>query len=299
MLLIVAYIGGLMLSGCHLLCHGASCMNSLPIEYARLIDATDVAERLHLPKARERHKWACPCCGSSDALHVYPGPGRGSSCYSCGESPDAIGLVMRAGGMKFMDAIRWLAGEFGFSDLIGDKSASSTLDAKRRLRDVQAQIAERERERDRLEVERRYAAYDVWDRIWPMLTLGIEGWEYMEGRAIPYEVAEHCGIRSVATEAAWQNIREQFTDDELEGAGLLGKNSRGAYPVPWRVPFLVIPYFLSEGGIDILRFRDLSGSAPKYLSPLGHRPTTASLDHSGHVLADDYPTLFICEGEIN
>jgi len=274
-------------------------MNTIPIQYTRLLDASEVVERLQLPKSKQRHKWACPKCASSDALHVYPGPGRGSMCFSCGESLDAIGLVMSVAGLRFFDALKWLAADFGFSDLLDEKSAGSTLKAKRRIKDIQRQIAERERERERMEAARREDARTVWNDIWPMLTLGFAAHDYLKSRAIPYEVAHHVGIRSVESMSAWENIRAKFSACELHAAGLLGGDDADSYPFPWKVPFLVMPYWLECGGVDILRFRDLSGQAPKYLSPLGHRPQTPYLSHSAYELADDYSTLYVCEGELN
>lgn len=272
-------------------------MDDLALEHCRLLDATDVAELCGLPKARERHKWGCPACGSSDALHVYSGPGRGSTCFSCNAHPDAIDLVELTQGLDFQESIKWLAGEFGFDDLID--GGADPHEARRRTREIKDRIEERRQEKARLEVESRKKAWAVYDKLWPMLELGPSGADCLESRAIPTKVARHVGIRSVESDDQWQVIRRKFWPGTLESAGLTGRKDGDTYPVPWRAPFLVIPYWLEGGGVDVLRFRDLSGDAPKYLSPLGQKPTTPYLGHAAHELADDYQTLYICEGEIN
>ncbi|MFP4600324.1 MAG: hypothetical protein ACLFVJ_18865 [Persicimonas sp.] len=273
-------------------------MDNLALEYCRLIDATHLVELLDLPKARERRKWACPACGSSDALHVYPGPGRGSTCFSCDAHPDAIDLVELVIGTDFMGAVRWLAGEFGFTDLVD--GTADPREARERHKKIKAQVERRRKEKARMEAKARKRARSVYNKLWPMLELGPAGREYLEARGIPVHVAGHVGIRSVESMDQWRDIRSGFWPGTLAQAGLEGANDGDTYPVPWRAPFLVIPYWLEEGGIDVIRFRDLSGkSNAKYLSPLGQRPTTPYLSHAAYDIADDYPTLYVCEGELN
>jgi len=273
-------------------------MDDRALQNCRLLDATQVAELLRIPKARERHKWACPACGSSDGLHVYPGPGRGATCFACGQHPDAIDLVQFITGQDFHGAIRWLASEFGFSDLVD--GTADPIEAKRRQRELRQQIEERQLEKVRLEAQARKKARAVYDRLWPELTLGAAARTCLDKRAIPPHVAHHVGIRSVESGAKWRELREGFWPGELEAAGLVGRGDDGPYPVPWRTPFMVIPYWLEQSGIDTVRFRDLSGqSAAKYISPRDQRPTVPYQSHAAHELADDYDTLYICEGELN
>ncbi|MFU8806482.1 MAG: CHC2 zinc finger domain-containing protein, partial [Bradymonadaceae bacterium] len=263
-----------------------------------LIDTTDVAQALGLQKARERHKWACPFCGSSDGLHVYKESGQGAFCFVCDHAYDAIDLTRQALGLGFRDAVKWLAARYGVSDPFEGSIDLEEMRARRKEID-----AERERRRVEKELEeaaRRSAARDVFDRIWPELELTSSGLSYLEARSLNPEIAHHAGIRSVESRQEWDALLEGFWPDELEAAGLEGRNDRGTFSVPWFFPFLVIPYWLEEGGLDILRFRDLSGRAnQKYLSPLKHHPQTAYLSHGAFDLADDYPTLYICEGELN
>lgn len=269
---------------------------SAAIECCRLLDATEVATAANLPKSKESRKWACPACPSSDALHVYQGPGRGAHCFSCGGSFDAVGLVMGTAKLEFKASVEWLATQFGFSDLI-----SGTVDlseVKKRRAAIDAEMQKREAERKRLDAERMRQAQGVFTRFWGSLTLGPAGQEYLQSRAIPLDVAEHFGLVSIESEEQLQAVHAQFWPDELEVAGLVGVNERGLYPFPWRTPCLVIPY-ADEGGLSFLRFRDLSGGTPKYISPRGLRPTGPWNAHASYDHADHYPTLYICEGELN
>ena len=67
-----------------------------------------VATHLRLVPAPsgEPHKFACPVCSSSDALHCYGRLGQGAYCYACGA--DTIGVVRAARGCRYGDAVRLL-----------------------------------------------------------------------------------------------------------------------------------------------------------------------------------------------
>lgn len=271
-------------------------MNDLAIENCRVLNSQLVVESLNVSKARESKKWSCPSCGSSDALHVYPGAGRGSHCFSCGKSMDAIDLVQAMTGLGFKRAVDWLANEFGFSDLMSGHT--DLQEVKRRQKKIREQIEEKKQEKRRLQEARRRDAIGIYLKLFRQMSLGPVGRRYLKSRGIPQEVGDHFGICSVESDGEWEKIRSNFWVDELEAAGLLGQNDRGTFPVPWRTPFLVIPYIKNDR-LDILRFRDLTGGTPKYLSPLGHKPRAPYLSWDALEFADDYSTLYVCEGEIN
>jgi DNA primase len=264
-----------------------------------LVDAMDVADRLGLGKDSERYKWECPACGSSDALHAYPGSGRGFYCWSCSEGFDAIGLVDAALRVGFKASVRWLAQEFAFDDLLDGRADHQEVSS--RLKEMKKRKRERERKR-RAEFEaRRSAGRDIWEAIWHELALDGFATFYLASRSIPIEAARHVGIRSVETRDDWGRLTSPYSEEELERAGILGRSDGETFPVPWRFPCLVIPYWRPESGIDIMRFRpiDSGGAGPKYLSPLQHKPEHPFLGHAALEAADDYDTLYICEGELN
>lgn len=274
-------------------------MNAIPpvvLDHIRhYICAQDVANALGLPKGKERHKWACPACGSSDALNVYREPGRGSHCFSCGQSHDPIDLVRETLGLDFRPAVEWLAGSLGFAHLLSDEIDEAEL--RKHQVEIAREQERRRREREEREELARRVGRDVYDRIWPLMMLGPAGTKYLEQRAIPAEVAHHVGIRSVESMAEWRELLEPFTDEELDLAGLT-LESGGLFP--WEAPFLVIPYWFEKGGIDIIRFRSLNPETRwRYLSPRGHKPTVPYLSHAAFSLSNTHDVLFVCEGELN
>lgn len=77
------------------------------------LSGADVAGEVGLSPARERHKYACPACPSSNALHAYPRPKGGAYCFSCGASFSAVDLAAAALGLSPAEACRRLAERFG------------------------------------------------------------------------------------------------------------------------------------------------------------------------------------------
>jgi hypothetical protein len=91
-------------------------MGALPWDDVNARPSGDVAGLLGLAKARERHKYACPACDSSDALHAYPstgGRGGGFTCWSCNRSFSNVDAAAVRWGMEPGDACRELAGRLG------------------------------------------------------------------------------------------------------------------------------------------------------------------------------------------
>lgn len=266
------------------------------ISQSTTLSAPTVAHALGLTKARERHKWGCPACGSSDGLHVYEGQGRGAYCWACDKGFDAIDLVRASTQLKFKEAVAWLASEFSFSD------SAEPISPSERIR-IDRELAERQRAEDEKRERDTATAREVYDTLWGSMQLGTVGREYLESRAIPYEVAHHIGTRSVESQKEWEALRDLCWPHDLATAGLVGTSKDGEeYPVPWSTPFLVLPYWLDEG-LDILRFRSLKEKGSKglrYMSPQGRQPSVPFLSWSAsRVAIENKSTLYICEGEFD
>jgi DNA primase len=75
--------------------------------------------RGRVPSLRlERGHWRgdCPWCsdaypGASPSLYVYPD--NRYHCFTCGETGDAISFLMWDEGLRFMQAVEWLAAMAG------------------------------------------------------------------------------------------------------------------------------------------------------------------------------------------
>lgn len=86
-------------------------MDQFELQKLRDLPIEGVAERLGLHVTR--HKCLCPFHDDHHASMSFR-PGRGTwRCFTCGAHGGTIDLVMRRLGMDFLDACRWLAGEFG------------------------------------------------------------------------------------------------------------------------------------------------------------------------------------------
>lgn len=259
-------------------------------EIRRLVDCRTLAEHLGVKFSRTGgDRWKAHCFHPNNHSNGDRNPSlsvdaTGFKCWSgsCGVEGDCFALVMEVEGVSFTGALEWLAG------FVGRTPQAERPKATRR--GVQPHVSTPEPDPPDLSDVR-----EIWEKVWSLCELGPKGVEYIESRGFPTELAEHVGIRSVENKAEWGRIRRECGKDALELAGLRPENDRGRYPLPWRTPFLVIPMWL-DVGVDIIRFRDLSGSAPKYLSPHKFNPAAPYLAHG---VEGDTGTLFVCEGELN
>jgi hypothetical protein len=279
----------------------------------REIPASEVAPMVGLAKARERHKWACPACNSSDALHVYQGQGKGAHCFSCGESFDSIGLAMKAQGYVFPDACKWLGERFGV-EVEGDVPSSirrrPTMPTAKP--ETVFEFFDRMAEETSLALIRRDARKCL-EWIWRKCSLSDSSAAYLESRGISRELADHVGIRSM-TGDQWRHLHTRIAQwprgpEVLKAAGLIHPTWKTIYPSP-RGETLVFPYWLDDGGIDTLRFRQIGGGH-KMLSLCRTECGIASpkapflgydgedSDKSMYQAGRDMGFLFICEGELN
>lgn len=166
------------------------------IDWAQLrsLDMTTVLERLGAERARQRHKWSCPVCGSSDALHLYPRDNR-AHCYAEGEGYNPLDLLMAAEGLDALEAARHLSGWFGL-ELHGPptRPPQEFFESLARAR---AQASQNSSEADAIEVCA--AALDA--EVWALLE-GLEPTDearaWLTTRGLSAEVAWELGCRDVA-----------------------------------------------------------------------------------------------------
>lgn len=96
-----------------------------------LADPRQLASALDLKPARERNKYACPACSSTDALSLTVPDGRVRvKCFSCDVGGDALTLVAigsgypaKPQGRDFLDVLRAGAEIAGRQDLLADLDA--------------------------------------------------------------------------------------------------------------------------------------------------------------------------------
>jgi DNA primase len=274
----------------------------IPWQELRDLDAVQVAERIGLERARKsgQHKWECPRCSSSDALHVYPDngqhEGRGAFCFSCQEPLSTIDLVMEAWSVDAKEAAGLLGSMFGVT--WEDRSSAPPIinrKPKARLGEIPV-----DRAMLRAPVEEMF----MGSRLGPMAQA------FLASRGLDVEMCAYVGLRSIESQEEYLKVIEGFHRDELEAGGML--TTKGRHHPGWALPVLAIPYLTRarvmhpEHGeipaLDTMRFRQIRHErGPKYLSlagPLGTPATPFLVEQVDVALANDMP-LYICEGELN
>ena len=234
----------------------------------RTLSGAQVTQEVGLPSARAKHKYGCPSCDSSDALHAYAGAGEGAYCFSCSTAFSAVDLAAAAWGVTPADACSRVADRFGIrgDDLRG-------FEARRPPR----QAVPRTREATDPQVVRIRA--EVYGSVVANLRLGEGGRSYLAGRGLNPDFASVQGLRSLDSERAWSDLGRYlvsaFTRDQLVVAGFALRPDDGSPPRPWfpwygRVPAILIPYHSRTGRVEAVRFRRMGGEKDRrYMAPLG------------------------------
>ena len=215
-----------------------------------------VAQEVGLKSARERHKFACVACDSSDALHAYPGQGDGLYCFGCGTSFSAVDLGSTVWGLSPVEVCRRLAERFGIeSDLPYERSPTTrTESAKHVVDDLQRVRAE------------------VYGDMVASLSLGSGGRAYLRGRGLNPDFASVQGLRSIDCLTEWSELYDHFASthsmEALEAAGLARD---GKAWMPWwgKAPAILIPYVSRADQVEAIRFRRMTPGDRRYMVPLG------------------------------
>jgi hypothetical protein len=253
----------------------------LPVDLVKALDATIVAGWLGLePSGRERHKFPCRWCPSSDALHAYPGPGRGLFCFACGRAFSTIDLTMQARGLGFGDAIRWLADRAGIAD------AAPILRAKM-IRTPAAPPPD----------PTRTAVYGALVESFPCTDRSLA---YLAGRGLAFPATlRECGFFEITDwDVVGRVLLAQFSRDALVVAFPL--NAQDTFPLPFHGrPALGIGY-QRDRGVTAIRFRNLDPTAPKRHRYRDCHNVPPTIPWHADALHDlDGNDLVVVEGELN
>lgn len=211
-----------------------------------------VVEALAKP-ARERYKWSCVACGSSDGMHVSRQRDR-AKCYACGESWDAIGLVASASNLEFIEACRELARLVGIDVEEGESSPS-----RRRMTGQVMRSPRCPSRSSRIPESQIEAARDLIDRLYEetLDPLDDEACRYLEGRKIDPLVAQAAGVRSWSP---WDWARVASADPQLTRLAGLRRDNGDVHPY-WSAEAqqtaLVTPYRDWFGRVVSLQFRPI------------------------------------------
>jgi hypothetical protein len=268
-------------------------VNALPSE--------QVAEALSLPRARERFKYACVACTSSDALDIRHG--KPSKCFSCGRSFSNVDLAMHAWGVEKEDACQRLADQFGVITPtplassprrpIAYRRPAAPTPASRQKPDVEPPALARLRDEGIIP----QLPPVVYAAILEALTLTADGTTYLRSRGLEREAAIDYGFRSIDGEREWtalgEALRSTFRPDPASAS------ARWAPPWGGRAPALVLPFRVRADVVG-LQLRDMRVGVQKdkyrTLMPAG---ATLPPFNADALLACAGEVLHVAEGELN
>jgi hypothetical protein len=255
----------------------------------------DLLPELGAAPARERGKWSCPVCGSSDGLQLYERDNRARCYASCSKPLDALDLIGASYGGDFAAAIR-AGAQLARIDYEGERAAflgrdtwtprpALPLPAARPMRrglyewEERAALYEFDMGMSRADAEGR-ASDTMKARARELLlwiaerTRGLDEWAagWLENeRGLDAEMCAAFGVAS-CTAPRWRELVNaaagQFGADVAMMAGVMraedGDHHRAGDPFPRVSRFLILPNFTVDGAaVDALRFRDPNPPAPQ------------------------------------
>jgi hypothetical protein len=273
-----------------------------------------------LPKCErsERRKWSCPFCGSSDALHAYPGAAAGFGCWAaCGaDQPklcrgySIVDVASAHWRITPADACRRLADELG---IVYDDDSRDTR-PHGRLPVVRERAPRVEGPSDQ---DRNLAALssvpgacyppNLYGDLLDRLTLTFRGERYLSGRRLDPAAARAYGYRSIDDPGAWtavaRHLEGTYRAEELAAAGFpLTRNAEGkaavTLPFNGRLPALLIP-FRRRGQLVSIRFRNVLPDDSRFKHNRYRTLKAAKPLWPYNADALRGSTVHICEGELN
>jgi hypothetical protein len=288
---------------------------TLPWSEVNAVESQDLAGRIGLPRAArsEARKWGCPFCGSSDALHAYPGSGAGFGCWAaCGaDQPRGcrgysnVDVAMQHWGIGAADACRRLAALPHIISRIGSfehrwpEPGPGTSPAALRLSAQELNLAAL-----RLVPGGRLPP-SVYAFLVARLRLTERGAAYLAvRRRLDPDAARAYGYRSLDGPRQWARLAEHlaasFCREELTAAGF-PPGRRGApltLPFGGCFPALLIP-FRRAGELVGIRFRSLLPDRPEHKHNRYRTLKAARPPWPYHADALAARTVHIVEGELN
>ena len=280
----------------------------LPWKEVNAIGGPQVAGILRLkPSKKERGKYPCLKCGSSDALHAYDGSPAGFKCFSCGKWWSNVDAAAVVWGLEPAEACKRLAGSLGIllpDDGSGPFRPTPTppgpIKAAQNRNAGGAGSSSGTPSPEILEIRAR-----VYKTILNSLDLTDPGKTYLNSRGLDPEASDWYGFRSIDGPEGWGWLRSALMDShswpELVVAGF-GKKGEAQVFLPFygKEPALLIPYLDGEE-VKAVRFRNLKPNADprnRYREPLSARPHVPF--NAGVLKAiESGGDLHIAEGELD
>lgn len=275
-------------------------------------ESQEVAARIGLPRRPrgERRKWGCPVCGSSDALHAYPGPGAGYGCWAaCGAAAPGlcrgysnVDVASAHWGVPPREGCRLLAALLGISF---DDRATPGAPPLRPPPPAQRPSRQETHLAALARLPGARPPPEVYADVLARLRLTARGARYLAGRALDPARAGLHGYRSLDGPVGWDSLadhlRRAYRPEELAAAGFpYDEETDGALYLPFggRLPALLIPY-RRRGEVVGLRARSLLPGHPRHRRVRYRSLVAAKPPWPYHADALESPVVHVCEGELD
>lgn len=188
------------------------------------------------------HKEKTPSFSVNPAKGIY-------KCFGCGEGGDALSYLVKTRGIQFKDLIKDLASDFGL-ELPTTFSGVKNKDTREQMIQACAQAAK------------------FYQQLLYSTAEGEKALEYLKNRGIDEKVIKRyiLGFANKETNHLYVSLKDKFTNDILEKAGLILKTAKGDYIDRFRNR-IIIPIHDENGDIVAFGARAVEeGQNPKYLN---------------------------------
>lgn len=188
------------------------------------------------------HKEKTPSFSVNPAKGIY-------KCFGCGEGGDALSYLVKTRGIPFKDLIKDLASEFGF-ELPNTFSGVKNKDVREQMIKACTKAAE----------YYQHSLFATADGAAPL--------KYLNGRGIDEKIIRRYNLGYAVKEPnhLYVSLKDQFTNEVLEKAGLILKTQKGDYIDRFRNR-ITIPIQDENGDIVAFGARAVEeGQNPKYLN---------------------------------
>lgn len=188
------------------------------------------------------HKEKTPSFSVNPAKGIY-------KCFGCGEGGDTLSYLLKTRGITFKELITELASDFGL-ELPNTFSSVKNKDIKEQMIKACSKTAE-------------YYQHSLF-----ATSGGEKALSYLNNRGIDEKIIKRyvLGFANSEQNELYNNLKEQFSNDILEKAGLVLKTQKGDYIDRFRNR-IIIPIHDENGDIVAFGARAIEeGQNPKYLN---------------------------------
>lgn len=214
------------------------------------LDILDVVSQDVILKKSGTNYWGlCPFHKEkTPSFSVNPTKGI-FKCFGCGEGGDALSYLMKTRGIEFKDLIFELAEQFGI-ELPNTYSKGTSKDSKTQM------------------IKACQTASEFYQHYLFSSKDGQKGLKYLNDRGIDEKIIKTYGLgfAPVEYDLLYKKLKQSFTDEILEKAGLVLESNRGGFIDRFRNR-VIIPIKDENGNVVAFGARAVDeGQNPKYLN---------------------------------